>query len=78
MIAQTLGLETVSLREKKEIDGIVQEYLLRRKLEPADFMEVRCVLGLQNWCLWYLRERERNNDLTKQNFKRLSYKLCML
>ena len=41
MIAQTLALEMVLLREKKEADGDIHEYLLRRKLEPADFMEVR-------------------------------------
>ena len=41
MITQTLGLEMVLLRQKREVDGVVQEYLLRKKLELADFMEVR-------------------------------------
>lgn len=41
MIAQTLGLEMVLLRDKREVDGCVHEYLLRKKLEPLDFMEVR-------------------------------------
>ena len=41
MITQTLGLEMVLLRQKREVDGVIQEYLLRKKLELADFMEVR-------------------------------------
>ncbi|KAK3090341.1 hypothetical protein FSP39_011042 [Pinctada imbricata] len=40
-IAETLHLETVKLRERKEAEGIVSEFLLRKSLESDDFMEVR-------------------------------------
>lgn len=40
-IAQPQNLEMVKLRERKEAGGIVVEYLLRKTLEPEDFMEVR-------------------------------------
>lgn len=40
-IADSLGLEMVQLRERKEGEGLVTEFLLRRSLEFDDFMEVR-------------------------------------
>ncbi|XP_033735924.1 GTP-binding protein 1-like [Pecten maximus] len=40
-IAQPQNLEMVKLRERKEAGGIVVEFLLRKTLEPEDFMEVR-------------------------------------
>lgn len=40
-ITESLGLESVKLREKKEEDGLVIEFLLRKKVEIEDFMEVR-------------------------------------
>ncbi|XP_012934958.1 GTP-binding protein 1 [Aplysia californica] len=40
-IAQTLDLECVLLREKIAEEGKVSEFLLRRKLDAEDFMEVR-------------------------------------
>ena len=40
-IAESLGLEMAQLRERKEGEGLVTEFLLRRTLEYDDFMEVR-------------------------------------
>lgn len=40
-IAESLSLEMVQLRERKEGDGMVTEHLLRKTLENDDFMEVR-------------------------------------
>lgn len=40
-ISSSLGLECVLLRERTAQEGTVAEYLLRQKLEPHDFMEVR-------------------------------------
>lgn len=40
-IADSLGLEMAQLRERKEGEGLVTEFLLRRSLEYDDFMEVR-------------------------------------
>lgn len=40
-IADSLGLEMAQLRERKEGEGLVTEFLLRRSLEFDDFMEVR-------------------------------------
>ncbi|KAJ8318645.1 hypothetical protein KUTeg_003736 [Tegillarca granosa] len=40
-ITESLGLESVKLREKKEEDGLVIEFLLRKKVDLEDFMEVR-------------------------------------
>ncbi|OWF52735.1 GTP-binding protein 1-like [Mizuhopecten yessoensis] len=40
-VAQPQNLEMVKLRERKEAEGIVVEFLLRKTLEPEDFMEVR-------------------------------------
>ena len=40
-IATSLGLECVQLRERTVEEGTVAEYLLRQKLEPEDFMEIR-------------------------------------
>ncbi|XP_060063349.1 GTP-binding protein 1-like [Ylistrum balloti] len=40
-IAQPQNLEMVKLRERKEAGGSVVEFLLRKTLEPEDFMEVR-------------------------------------
>lgn len=40
-IAQTLGLECVLLRERTGEEGKVAEFLLRRKMDSGDFMEVR-------------------------------------
>jgi len=47
-ISQTLGLEMARLRERKEQGGIVAEYLMRKILEPQDFMEVRYLLVINN------------------------------
>lgn len=40
-IADSLSLEMAQLRERKEGEGLVTEFLLRRSLEFDDFMEVR-------------------------------------
>lgn len=40
-IADSLALEMAQLRERKEGEGLVTEFLLRRSLEFDDFMEVR-------------------------------------
>ena len=40
-IAETLDLQCVLLREKMREEGKVAEYLLRRKMDSGDFMEVR-------------------------------------
>lgn len=40
-IADSLGLEMAQLRERKEGEGLVTEFLLRQSLEFDDFMEVR-------------------------------------
>jgi GTPase len=40
-IAESLNLEMVQLRERKEGDGMVTEHLLRKTLDYDDFMEVR-------------------------------------
>ncbi|XP_062622202.1 GTP-binding protein 1-like [Saccostrea cucullata] len=40
-IAESLHLEMVQLRERKEGEGLVTEYLLRKTLDNDDFMEVR-------------------------------------
>lgn len=44
-IAESLGLEMAQLRERKEGEGLVTEFLLRRTLEYDDFMEVRLELS---------------------------------
>lgn len=40
-IADSLALEMAQLRERKEGEGLVTEFLLRRSLDFDDFMEVR-------------------------------------
>ncbi|KAL4240524.1 GTP-binding protein 1 [Mactra antiquata] len=40
-IAETLDYEMVKLRERHEKEGAVCEYLLRKKLDSQDFMEIR-------------------------------------
>ena len=40
-IAQSLNLQCVLLREKSAEEGKVGEFLLRKKMDAGDFMEVR-------------------------------------
>lgn len=40
-IAETLDYEIVQLRERHEKEGLVSEFLLRKKLDIQDFMEIR-------------------------------------
>ena len=40
-IAETLDYEISKLRERPGEEGLIVEYLLRKKLDIADFMEVR-------------------------------------
>ena len=40
-IAETLDYEISKLRERPGEEGMIVEYLLRKKLDTADFMEVR-------------------------------------
>jgi len=43
-IAETLDYEIAQLRERHEKDGLVTEFLLRKKLDLQDFMEIRFVI----------------------------------
>lgn len=43
-IADSLDYEIVQLRERHEKDGLVSEFLLRKKLDIQDFMEIRYFL----------------------------------
>lgn len=40
-IVETLDYEIVKLRERHEKEGAVCEFLLRKKLDIQDFMEIR-------------------------------------
>jgi GTPase len=40
-LTQTCGAEMLPLREKMTTNGKIVEYLLRRKVEDEDFIEVR-------------------------------------
>ncbi len=40
-MAETLDAECVLLREKMVSDGSVQEFLVRKRADEKDFMEVR-------------------------------------
>ena len=40
-IAETLNYEISKLRERPGEEGMIVEFLLRKKLDVADFMEVR-------------------------------------
>lgn len=40
-LASTLGCSCVKLRERKEIAGVVVQYLIRRVLDENDFLEIR-------------------------------------
>lgn len=40
-IAESLDYEVAKLRERHEKDGLVSEFLLRKKLDSQDFMEIR-------------------------------------
>ena len=52
-MAETLDAECVALRHKEAQEGKVAEYLIRKRADEKDFMEVRWVWGYRlSRCLW--------------------------